>query len=204
MILSLCATHKKASVPILESLTLEDGREIMEKLCRLPFVKECVLIQTCNRVEIYVVASDVSSKEVVDRLVGFWSRNAEISRDVILRVIEVFEGREALRHLLFLAAGLESMVVGEDQILGQIRNAYVEAKEMGAVKSFFETVFMKAVNVGRRVRTETGVSWGSVSISSVAVDLAEKFFGDLKSVRVLLIGAGEAGTLAGKELSRRG
>lgn len=204
MILSLCAAHKKASVPILESLTFKDEQETMEKLCRLPFVKECVLIQTCNRVEIHVVASNASLREAVDQLVGFWSRNAEISRDVILQVIEVFEGREALRHLLFLAAGFESMVVGEDQILGQIRKAYVEAKRIGAVKSFFETVFMKAVNVGRKVRTETGIDRGSISVSSVAVDLAEKFFGDLESVRVLLIGAGEAATLAGKELSKRG
>lgn len=204
MILSLCATHKKASVPILESFTFEDEGETMKELYRLPFVEECILIQTCNRVEIHVVVSNVSSKEAVDQLVGFWSQNVGVSRDVILQVIEVFEGRETLQHLLFLAAGLDSMVTGEDQILGQIRKAYVQAKKIGVAKSSFETIFMKAVNVGRKVRTETAINQGSVSISSVAVDLAEKFFGHLKSIRVLLIGAGEAGTLAGKELASRG
>jgi len=204
MILCLSVSHKKANVPVLESLTFKDGREDMKKMCRLAFVEESVLIQTCNRVEIYVVTSDVSTKEAVEQLVGFWSWNVGVSRDVLFRIIEIFEGHEALRHLMFLVAGFESMVFGEDQILGQVRDAYVEAKRIGTAKSFFETIFMKSINVGRRIRTETGINQGSVSISSVAVDLAEKVFGDLKSVRVLLIGAGEAGTLAGKELSKRG
>ena len=203
MILSFCVTHKNASVPILESLTFKDKKETLKALCSFDFVQECVLVQTCNRVEIHLVASEAPVDEVTDRLVGFWSRNAKVSKDVILKIVEVFEGREALRHLLLLASGLESMVVGEDQILGQIREAYLESKEAGATKSIFDTVFMKAVNVGRKVRTETDVNRGSVSISSVAVDLAERYLDDPKCAKALVIGAGEAGTLAAKELSRR-
>jgi len=203
MILSLCATHEKASVPMLESLTFSDGRQALEKLLGLPIVEECVLVQTCNRVEIHVVTSNVSSWKAIEGLVGFWSQNVNISRDIIFRVLQVFEGIEAGRHLLSLTAGLESMVVGEDQILGQIRDAYVEAKEVGAAKAFLGRMFMKAVNVGRRVRSETGINQGSLSISSVAVDLAEKLLGDLKSKKVLLVGAGEAATLAAKELFSR-
>lgn len=203
MILSLCATHKKASVPILESLAFKDRQEAIRELRKMPFVEECALIQTCNRVEIHVEASDVSTKEAVNRLVESWSQNVKVSQDMIFNVIDVYEGREALQHLLYLAAGLESMVIGEDQILGQIRNACVEAKEVDGIKSVLDTVFAKALNVGRRVRVETGISRGSVSVSSVAVELAEKILGDLNGVKVLLIGAGEAATLAANELTRR-
>jgi len=96
------------------------------------------------------------------------------------------------------------MVVGEDQILGQMRKAFVESKKAGSTGLLLEKVFMKAINVGRRVRTETGINRGSVSISSVAVDLAEKNFGGLGSVTAFVVGAGEAGTIVAEELDRRG
>jgi len=203
MILSFCVTHKKASVPILESLIFKDKKQALKALSSFDFVQECVLIQTCNRVEIHLITSETSAGEVTDRLVRFWSQNANVSKDIVFKLIEVFEGHEALKHLLLLASGLESMVVGEDQILGQIREAYLESKEDGTTKSLFDTVFLKTLNAGRKVRTETGVNNGSVSISSIAISLAEKHLGDLTSAKALIIGAGETGTLAAKELSRR-
>jgi glutamyl-tRNA reductase len=203
MILSFCVTHKKASVPILESLTFKDKKQALKSLSSFDFVQECVLIQTCNRVEIHLVSTKNPIHSITDGLVRFWSKNAKVSKDVILNVVEVFEGHEALHHLLLLASGLESMVVGEDQILGQIREAYLEAKEAGTTKSIFDTVFMKAVNAGRKVRAETGVNRGYTSISSIAVDLAEKYLGDLTTCKALVIGAGKTGTLAAKELSKR-
>jgi len=120
------------------------------------------------------------------------------------RVFELYDGREALAHLFSLAAGLESMVVGEDQILGQVRSAYVEAKRAGSAGRILDKVFMKAVNTGRRVRTETGINEGSVSVSSAAVDLAVKELGGLESATALVIGAGEAGSIAAETLQRRG
>jgi len=204
MIVSLCATHKRASVPLLEALTFKDWQKAMERLHAMDFVEECMILQTCNRVEVYAVVSKVSIMDAVNQLIKFWSLHAEVSHDIVLRVVEVFHGRETLEHLLLLASGLESLVVGEDQILGQIRTSYVESKKLGTVGPFLEKVFMKAVNVGRRVRAETGVNEGSVSISSVAVDLGEKSLDDLSSSVVGLVGAGEAGTLAGEELRRRG
>ncbi|MDH5787726.1 MAG: glutamyl-tRNA reductase, partial [Candidatus Bathyarchaeota archaeon] len=106
--------------------------------------------------------------------------------------------------LFNLTAGLESVVLGEDQVLGQVRSAYVKAKKLGTVKLILGKVFMKAVNTSRRVKTETKVNEGSVSISSAAVDCAEKELGNLKSVRALLIGAGEAGAITAENLRKRG
>lgn len=203
MILCLSVSHKKASVPLLEELAFKEKEEAMKSLSNLESVKESVLIETCNRIEVYARIEGLELRTSIDELIGFWSQQVGVSRDVILGAAEVFSGHEALNHLLSLAAGLESMVVGEDQILGQVRTAYVKSKELGNVGKFFETLFMKAINVGRRVRNETFLNEGSLSISSIAVELAEKHVGDLTSADVLLIGAGETGTIAGKELSSR-
>ena len=202
MIVCVGATHKRASVPMLESLMFKDEVEALRKFFSLESVKECVLLQTCNRVEIYSVLREPAGE--VKSLVGEWSRQVGVSRDILRQVTETRRGREALVHLLRLASGLESMVVGEDQILGQIRKAFVESKKAGSTGLLLEKVFMKAINVGRRVRTETGINRGSVSISSVAVDLAEEDFGGLGSVTAFVVGAGEAGTIVAEELDRRG
>jgi len=204
MILCLSASHKKANIPLLEALSFKDKTESLMKLCLLESVKECIIIQTCNRVEIYIRTDGRESEAVVEELLGFWSQQVGISRDVILGAIELYSGHEALNHLMSLAAGLESMVVGEDQILGQIRSAYVEAKKLKTVGKTFSTLFMKAINVGRRIRAETRLNEGQLSVSSIAVNLAEKHVGDLSSATFLLVGAGETGTIAGKELMSKG
>lgn len=202
MIVCVGATHKRASVSMLESISFRDGVEALKKFHSLGSVKECVLLQTCNRVEIYAVLSDPDTG--VKSLFRAWSREVGVSQDIVQQVTEVFSGREAIVHLLHLASGLESMVVGEDQILGQVRRAYVESKKAGAVGLLLEKVFMKAINVGRKVRTETGINQGSVSVSSAAVDLAESDFGKLGSAEAFVVGAGEAGTIVAEELSKRG
>lgn len=205
MILSLGATHRKASVPMLESITFENKHEAMRGISSLDFVSECTVLQTCNRIEIYVVTtSEVPVENAVDTLVSFWSQKVGVSKDLIERVTETYYGEEALLHLLLLASGLESMVVGEDQILGQVRLAYVESKKIGAAKDVLERVFMKAVNVGRKVRANTAINKGGVSISSVAVDFADAYLGGLANVKALVVGAGEAGSLVAEDLSKRG
>jgi len=133
----------------------------------------------------------------------FWSAEAGVSLDLLKKSVAVYVGREALLNLFDVAAGLDSMVVGEDQILGQVRAAYVRAKKLGALKFVLDKAFMKAVNTGRRVRSETGVDVGSVSVSSAAVDLAARELGGLGSKRALVIGAGEAGSIVAETLRRR-
>lgn len=204
LIVCLSASHKKASVPMLESLNFKNKEEAIKRCCSLESVREAVILQTCNRVEIYVATNENASGDIVDSLVRFWSQEAGVSSDVIDKVVEVFYGSEALLHLLQLASGLESMVVGEDQILGQVRMAYVDSKKIGTVNAMLEKAFMKAVNVGRRVRNETRINEGAFSVSSVAVDLAGKRFGTLKDVRVMVVGAGEAGSLVAEDLAKRG
>jgi glutamyl-tRNA reductase len=204
LIVCLSVSHKKASVPMLESLNFKNKEEATRRCCSLESVREAVLLQTCNRIEIYVNTSDNPDVDIVMSLVKFWSQQVGVSSDLINKTIEVYHDSEALLHLLRLSCGLESMVVGEDQILGQVRTAYVDSKKIGTVETLLEKAFMKAVNVGRRVRTETQINEGSISVSSVAVDLAEKRFGTLKDVSAMVVGAGETGSLVAKELSQRG
>ena len=204
LIVCLSVSHKKASVMMLESLNFKNKEEATKRCCSLESVREAVLLQTCNRIEIYVNTSDNPDRDIVTSLVKFWSQQVGVSSDLLSKIVEVYYDNEALLHLLRLSSGLESMVVGEDQILGQVRTAYVDSKKIGTVEILLEKAFMKAVNVGRRVRTETQINEGSVSVSSVAVDLAEKRFGTLKDVSAMVVGAGETGSLVAKELSQRG
>jgi len=203
MIVCLSASHKKASLPMLESLNISDESKAMKSLCSEGFIRECVLLQTCHRVEFYFVVMDSVKDDVINRVLKFWSVEARVSLDILNKIVETYEGREALSHLFFLASGLESIVLGEDQVLGQVRSAYVKAKKLGSASLVLEKAFMKAVNAGRRVRTETAINEKSVSISSVAVDLAEKDLGDLSSVKALVIGAGEAGSIAAETLRKK-
>lgn len=204
MIVCLSVSHKKTSVPMLESLNFKNKEEATKRCCSLESVREAVILQTCNRIEIYVNTGDNPEGDIVTSLVKFWSQQVGVSSDVVNKTIEVYHDSEALLHLLRLSSGLESMVVGEDQILGQVRTAYVDSKKIGTVETLLQKAFMKAVNVGRRVRTETQVNEGSISVSSVAVDLAEKRFGTLKDVSAMVVGAGNTGSLVAKELAQRG
>jgi glutamyl-tRNA reductase len=130
-----------------------------------------------------------------------WSTTSGVSSDIVDRLAKTYEEREAVEHLFFLASGLESMVLGEDQVLGQLHKAFLKAKERGTSGIVLDAIFLKAIKVGRRIRTETRINEGSVSISSAAVELAETELGDLKSKKVLIIGAGEAGSLAAEALN---
>jgi glutamyl-tRNA reductase len=204
MLICLSASHKRASLPILEAVNILDEDKFMGKLCSEGLVKECVLLQTCHRVEIYIVAENSVKEEMISRILKFWSVKAGVSLDILCKIVEVYERREALIHLFYLASGLESMVLGEDQILGQVRSAYVKAKKLECSGLVLHKAFMKAVNIGRRVRTETAINEKPVSISSVAVDLAEKELGNLRFVKALVIGAGEAGSMVAEALRKRG
>ena len=204
MIFCLSASYKSVKLQMLESLAFKDEGEAVRSLCSEGLAEECVLVQTCHRVEVYGVVKDSSNGGAVDRVLRFWSGKAGVSLDLLRKNVEVYRGREALERLFSLASGLDSMVVGEDQILGQVRRAYVRAKKVGAAKLVLEKAFMSAINTGRKVRSETRINEGSISVSSAAVDLAAKELGDLKSKTALVIGAGEAGSIAAETLRRRG
>jgi glutamyl-tRNA reductase len=203
MIVCLSANYKRAKLPILESLTFKDESVVMKALCSEGLTEECILIQTCHRIEIYCTLKDPSDSGAINRILKFWSVKAGVSLDLLSKIVELYKGREALTHLFNLSAGLESMVLGEDQILGQVRTAYVKAKKLKSARLVLDKAFMTAINTGRRIRNETRVNEGSVSISSAAVDLAEKELGSLRTRTALVIGAGEAGSIAAETLKRR-
>jgi len=204
MIVCLSASYKKTKLPLLELLVFKNEDATMNSLCSEGITEECVLIQTCNRVEIYGVLKDSAEADAFGRILKFWSTSTGVSLDILTGNVDCLKGKEALENLFNVASGLDSMVIGEDQILGQVRTAYVKAKKLGHVGLVLDKAFMCAINVSRKIRKETRVNHCAVSISSAAVDLAAKELGNLKSKTVLVVGAGEAGSIAAQTVQRRG
>lgn len=177
----------------MESAWHGDLDGLLRNLYKHEYVYECVVLKTCNRVEIYVVSPKSSSV--------LFSFAKEMGAST--HIIDFYGHDESLEHLLRLAGGLESMIVGEDQILGQIKDLYAYSKKAGTTGKILETAFEKAIQVGKRIRNETRINKGSVSIGSAAVDLAEDIFGGLTGKNVLVIGAGEIGVLVAKALAEK-
>ena len=193
-------TYKKAPIHILERFTFKNVNEAYSRFGDFLPNSECVILQTCNRVEIFL-----SSDETLDEqnILNIWSSVTGLSIDEFSDNIELSVGQEAVMHLLRLTSGLDSLVVGEDQILGQVRRAFEFSKCNGHSRSALELIFMKAIKVGSKVRTATRLNKGNVSIGSVAVNIAENYFDDLKSRSILIIGSGEGASLVAKSLRRR-
>jgi len=202
-IINLRFTHKEVPITVLERLTFKEPRMILKEIYTLEFVKECLILQTCNRVEIYVAVSEKDFKKVGSEISEHWRQRIEFDQEKFYHGLRVSWNSEALSHLMRLTSGLESMIVGEDQILVQVQEAFEEAKKCGTVGPFLKTIFEKTIKIGRKVRLKTRINKGSVSIGSAAVKLLEDTFGDLKYKKVIIIGAGETGRLVGKALASR-
>ena len=183
----------RATVDELEAATVESQRSGVERLLSVPAVDEAFVLQTCNRVEAYVVTDD--SPDGRAALDVFFE---PVSDDVLVELGH----EESLRHLMRVAAGLESLVVGEDQILGQVGDAYEDALDAGGIGTLLEAGVTKAVHVGERARTETAINEGSVSLASAAVKLADEEVG-VEDGEALVVGAGEMGRLAAQTLATR-
>jgi glutamyl-tRNA reductase len=190
---SMLITHTKASIEEMEGAWHGGVEHLLEHLKAHELVEECAVFKTCNRVEVYVV-SPKGSKVLLD-----FAKRMKVSS----RIIDFLDHEESLRHLLRLTSGLESMIVGEDQILGQVKELYMLAKKANATGKTLDLAFNKAIQVGKRVRNETGINKGSVSIGSAAVELAENTLGGLHGKTVMVIGAGEMGTLVAKALANK-
>jgi glutamyl-tRNA reductase len=184
---------------MLERFTFRDMGSAYSAFLEHSGLRECVILQTCNRVEIF----GAGNNHDVDRIKKTWASIAGLEENAFKENLEVSEGPEVYEHLLKLTAGLDSLVVGEEQILGQIKNSITTARKVKASGTNLNTLFDKAVRVGTRVRNATGINQGSVSIGSMAVKLAEENIDDLKSKHVLLIGTGEAASLVAKSLKKR-
>lgn len=197
--------HNSAPVEVREKLAF-DPKELANAVdtvfANIPEVDEKVILSTCNRVEIYAHVDNVDSG--LEAIKRFLYRYHEIPDGLLEDHFYTFILEEAVEHLFEVSSSLDSMVVGEPQILGQVKEAYQSAKKVKATGRILNQLFEKSFSVAKRVRTETSIAENAVSISYAAVELATRIFGNLEGKVVLLIGAGEMIELAGKHLANQG
>ena len=197
-------THRSAPVEVREQLAFSEDRidTALRQLTGIGAVEEGVIVSTCNRVE--VVASSSQGDEAVEHLTDFLVDGERLPKAQLTEHLSVYRNREAVRHLFRVAASLDSMVVGEPQILGQLKESYTRASTAGSVGLVLHRFFHKSFNVAKRVRSETGIASRAVSVSSAAVDLANKIFDRLEDKTAMLIGAGTMSELAARHLQAHG
>ncbi|HUS19810.1 MAG TPA: glutamyl-tRNA reductase [Terriglobales bacterium] len=197
----LGVNHKTAPVEVRERLAIPESRlpDAMRLLLHTPGVTEAIIFSTCNRVEL-LVRSPQQPADVRPFLQTFFGLNGT---DISPHLYE-YRNRDAIRHLFRVASSLDSMVVGESQILGQVKEAYAIARGVGAVHSQLDHLMTRAFAVAKRVRSETSVGSSAVSVASVAVELAKKIFGSLDGKNVYLVGAGKMSELAARHLMAHG
>jgi len=193
VISGVSVAHQRATVDEVAAAGADDQRAEVERLLARPGVEEAFALHTCNRTEAYVVTDDPTVGRAT--LGGFAD---EVSDESVVYT----DHEESLRHLMRVAAGLESLVLGEDQIIGQIRTAYEDARGVGGIGPMLDEAVTKAIRVGERVRTETAFNEGVLSLGSAAAELASEEL-SIEDATALVVGAGEMGTLAAKSLADR-
>lgn len=195
--------HKTAPVEVRECLAPkpEALADSLLELTGLPGVREAVMVATCNRVEVLAVADQ---DEAVQAIAAWLAGGKPLEPEAVRRSLYSHRGEEAVRHLFRVASSLDSLVVGEPQILGQIKEAYRAAAEAGASRTVLNRLMHKTFQVAKRVRSETNIGGAAVSVSYAAVELAKKIFDDLHGLSALLVGAGEMAELAAEHLLANG
>ncbi len=193
--------HKSAPLEVRERLAIPEKRlpDCCRDLNAHPGIEEAMIISTCNRVELITHTVNGSAD-----LRGFLHDHFQLKPEDLDPHLYEFREKDAVRHVFRVAASLDSMVVGEAQILGQVKEAYATARAVGAVRGQLDQLFSRAFAVAKRVRTETAVGSSSVSIASVAVELAKKIFGTLQGKNVFIVGAGKMSELAARHLMAHG
>lgn len=192
--------HTTADVEIRERLAFstQQAQAALASLRETPGVREAALLSTCNRTELYCLTDD----DCPD-LVGWLAQRRSLGRDKLETVLYHHKGEQALEHMMRVAGGLDSLVLGEPQILGQMRDAYARAHEAGLLNGELSRLFQEVFSVAKRIRTETGIGANPVSVAYAAVSFARHIFADLKKSRALLIGAGEMIELVARHLSEQ-
>ena len=209
LILMIRLNHKVAPLDVLERLafTAERVPQALNELLDRGgddegIIKEAVLLSTCNRTEVYIQANEFEQAEA--RLQEFLARHGGLTVEQLRRMVYVTRGEEAALHLMQVAAGLDSLVLGENEILGQVRSASEMAQEAGASGPILSALFRFAIQAGKRARTETEIGRAEISVASVVVELAEQAFGPLNDRTALLIGAGKISSITARALVRAG
>jgi glutamyl-tRNA reductase len=200
--------HNTAPIEVRERLAIPAERlaDATRTLLHQPGIREGLILSTCNRVELLTLQDDAEAAPLQAKtdLLRFLHEYFAVSPHDIQPHLYEFCEREAVRHLFRVASSLDSMVVGEPQILGQVKEAYTIARDAGAVSTHLESLLQRTFTVAKKIRTETQIGSSSVSIASVAVDLATKIFGSLYGKTVLLVGAGKMSELAARHLIQQG
>ena len=199
----LSISHQLAPVEIREKVAFASSElpTAISNLLSLSDIKACVIFSTCNRSEIYV---SHNSKNIRDVLLKFLATTHAIDHLSLVEYVSFFESIEALEHISKVACGLESLVLGEPQILGQLKDAYQVSKAQGALDKVLEKLFQHVFKTAKKVRTDTNIGSSPISVAYCAVKLSEKIFTNLENQTVLLIGAGEMVELSAQHLSKRG
>ncbi len=196
--------HRSAPVEVRERLAFDERSlaAALDNLKQRPGIREGMILSTCNRVEVALACEEeLNGETAVDQ---FLADTRQVDAEWVRRYLYRFNDRDAIRHLFRVAASLDSMVVGEPQILGQLKNAYAVAKDHGVVSTFLDALVPRAFSVAKRVRTETEIGANAVSVSYAAVEMAREIFGSLANKKVLLIGAGKMSEAAARHLARCG
>jgi glutamyl-tRNA reductase len=192
--------YKTAPVEIREKLTFSESElvDAMKQLQQQKSILENVIVSTCNRTEVYAVVDQLhTGRYYIKSFLADWF-HMEI--DALTPYLNIMENEAAVEHLFRVASGLDSMILGETQILGQVKSSYLLAQEHGTIGTIFNQLFKQAVTFAKRAHSETEIGANAVSVSYAAVELAKKIFGDLSSKHVLIIGAGKMGELAAQNL----
>ncbi len=202
-LICLGISHQTAPVELRERLAIgeQDLPNALEEVTSHEVISEAVLLSTCNRVEAYAVASHVGRG--LEGLERFLRKHCQIDTGLQVPFFRKSD-RDSALHLFRVASGLESMVLGETEIFGQVKKAYFQAQSAGTTARTLNKLFQQSFQVGKHIRNNTQIQRGSTSVGSVAVDLAERVFGDLKSSHVMLIGAGDMSRTVAQSLMSRG
>lgn len=197
-LLSLGINHQTAPVDIREKVAFapQQMSDALHELQAMPAINESVIVSTCNRTEIYCDTSSVDNETISQWLSGYHG----VSKESLAPFIYRFTDQEVVRHLFRVASGLDSMVLGEPQILGQIKDSYEQARVSKTLTSILDRLFQHSFSVAKRVRTDTEIGANPVSVAFAAVNLSKQIFGDLREMHALLIGAGETIELVARHL----
>ncbi|WJG08251.1 glutamyl-tRNA reductase [Aliiglaciecola sp. LCG003] len=200
-LIALGINHKTASVVLREKVAFapESIVSALSSLRQSLGAEESVILSTCNRTELYVAADRINKDDVVNWLAQFHG----VAAGDIANNSYLFESRQAIEHIMRVASGLDSLILGEPQILGQVKQAYMSAKNSGAIQGHFERLFQHIFSVAKKVRSDTDIGANAVSVAFAAVQLSKQIFSSLAKTNVLLIGAGETIELVGKHLNEQ-
>lgn len=197
-------SHKTAPVEVREKLSIQEAKveSVTQQLCSYPHLEEVAILSTCNRLEIYIVATETA--QGVQELTQFLSELGQIPLHQLRHHLFILLHQDAVMHLMRVAAGLDSLVLGEGQILAQVKNTHKLGQQYKGIGRLLNRLFKQALTAGKRVRTETSIGTGAVSISSAAVELAQMKVQNLAACRVAIIGAGKMSRLLVQHLLAKG